>query len=64
MELFQPTGQNNNDTSSNFTGSALVDFGTNLGGGAANTGSGGGSTTGGGGGGGGSATTSALFTFR
>ncbi|KAK5057554.1 hypothetical protein LTR84_011554 [Exophiala bonariae] len=53
LDLYQPTGQNNNDTTANFTGSALVDFGnaigpTSAGGGATagtTTGSGGGSAT-------------------
>ena len=49
MELLQPTGQNNNDTTTGVTGSALVNFGQ-----AAGTAGGGG-----GGGGGAAATTSA-----
>lgn len=62
MELYQPTGQNNNDTTANFTGSALVDFGDSLGpattaggGGGAGTGTGTGTAT---------ASVSDVFTFR
>lgn len=51
----QPTGQNNNDTFSSVTGSALGNFG----GDAAATGDSGSGGGGGGGGGGGAATTSA-----
>ncbi|KAK5082123.1 1,3-beta-D-glucan synthase [Lithohypha guttulata] len=54
LDLMQPTGQNNNDTFSSVTGSALVNFGQ----GAAPTGGSGGSGSGGGGGGGGSAASS------
>lgn len=59
MNLLQPTGQNNNDTSSEFTGTALVNFGSN---GGAATGAAGGGASGGGGGGGGGSTAAAAPT--
>lgn len=47
MDLLQPTGQNNNDTTNSNTGSALINIGDNA------------AATGGGGGGGGGGATSA-----